>query len=178
MNDRDWQVSVPEFIKADSLWRMAAYRLGLFLSDVAWVAITRLSQDGRTVGLSDQLYRAVGSISANLAEGCSRGTGRDRARFYEYALGSAREARGWYFKGRHLLGPVVSDHRFGLLAEILRLLLTMVPDQRGGVLKEDPAPYRLPDEPPPEEAETAALEALLGIVPLPEVSDDHLRLPA
>jgi four helix bundle protein len=52
------------------------------------------------LGLSDQLYEAVGSVSANLAEGYSRGTGKDRARFYEYALGSARESRDWYFKAR------------------------------------------------------------------------------
>jgi len=45
-------------------------------------------KDRRTLGLSDQLYRSLGSISANLAEGYSRGTGKDRAHFYEYALSS------------------------------------------------------------------------------------------
>src|SRR5512134_3826197 len=111
MNYADWQESVPDAIRADSLWRMAAYRLALFPGDVAWSDVTKLSKDRRTTGVSDQLYRATGSISATLAEGYSRGTGRDRARFYEYALGSAREARDWYFKARHVLGEPVAQHR-------------------------------------------------------------------
>jgi four helix bundle protein len=86
--------------------------------------------DRRTIGLSDQLYRAVGSISANVAEGYSRGTGKDRARFYEYVLGSARESRDWYFKSRHIIGESVTEHRLQLLTEVIRLLLTMVSQQR------------------------------------------------
>ena len=125
---------------------MTAYRLGLFLSDISWTDVTRLVSDHRTRGLADQLFRAIGSISANLAEGYSRGTGRDRARFYEYALGSAREARDWYFKARHILGEPVTSHRLDFLTEIIRLLLTMVPQQRGAALKEDEVPYRVTNE--------------------------------
>jgi four helix bundle protein len=109
---------------------MRAYRLALFAADVGWFDVTKLMQDRRTVELSDQLYRALGSISANLAEGYSRGSGRDRARFYEYALGSARESRDWYYKGRHILGERVIEHQLNLLTEVIRLLLTMVPQQR------------------------------------------------
>jgi len=87
------------------------------------------------------LYRAVGSIGANLAEGYSRGTGRDRARFYEYALGSARESRDWYYKARHLLGDDVTQHRLELAARVTQLVLTMIPQQRGTVLREDEAAY-------------------------------------
>ena len=89
---------VAEEIKADSLWKMTAYRLALFLSDLGWRDTVKLVRERRMIGLSDQLYRALGSISANLAEGYSRGTGKDRARFYEYALGSARESREWYLR--------------------------------------------------------------------------------
>jgi hypothetical protein len=87
------------------------------------------------------LYRALGSVGANLAEGYSRGTGRDRARFYEYALGSARESQDWYFKGRHVLGEAIVSHRLQLLTEIVRLLLTMIPQQRGRTLREAGTPY-------------------------------------
>ncbi|MBI3801907.1 MAG: four helix bundle protein [Deltaproteobacteria bacterium] len=97
MNYNEWEKVVPETIKADSLWQMTAYRLALFLADLSWQDASKLVQDRRTIGLSDQLYRAVCSISANVAEGYSRGTGKDRAHFYEYALGSARESRDWYF---------------------------------------------------------------------------------
>jgi four helix bundle protein len=145
MNYDEWEKAVPEEIQADSLWKVKAYRLALFLSDIGWQDITRLSNDRRTVALADQLYRAVGSIGANLAEGYSRGSGKDRSRFYEYALGSARESRDWYFKSRHILSEPVVAHRYGLLAEIIRLLLTMIPDQRGRSLHDEPTSY-LSDE--------------------------------
>ncbi len=100
----DWKKDVPAEIREDSLWKMKAYRLSLFIADIGWYDVTKLMQDRRTLKLSDQLYRSLGFIGANLAEGYSRGTGKDRARFYEYSLGSARESRDWYYKGRHILG--------------------------------------------------------------------------
>ncbi|HWG96762.1 MAG TPA: four helix bundle protein [Nitrospira sp.] len=123
-------MSVPENIRMDSLWKMKAYRLGLFLSDLAWRDVTRLVQDRRTIEIADQLYRAVCKISSNVGEGYSRNTGKDRARFYEYALGSAREARDWYYKARHILDEAVNAHRAELTTEIIRLTLTMVARER------------------------------------------------
>lgn len=134
---------------------MEAYRLSLFLSDLGWCDVTKLMSDKRTLGLSDQLYRSLGSISANLAEGYSRGTGRDRARFYEYSLGSTREARDWYFKGRHVLGEPVAEHRIRFLTQIVRLLLTMVPHQRS---------YRIRE---PKEKYFTNMQELLENIPLP-----------
>src|SRR4051812_32838715 len=96
MSYKQWEAVVPTSITDDALWRVSVYRYSLFLGDTAWLDVTRLMQDRRTIGLADQLYRAVGSIGANIAEGYSRGTGKDRARFYEYSLGSARESRDWY----------------------------------------------------------------------------------
>jgi four helix bundle protein len=122
---------------------MEAYRLGLFCADLGWYDATKLMSDKRTLGLSDQLYRSLGSMSANLAEGYSRGTGKDRARFYEYALGSARESRDWYYKGRHVLGETVTHHRLSLVTRVIRLLLTMIPQQRGSTLREQEALYQL-----------------------------------
>jgi hypothetical protein len=60
VNYREWEVGVPEEIKGDSLWRMKAYRQGLFLADIGWRDVTRLTKDRRTQALSDQLYRALG----------------------------------------------------------------------------------------------------------------------
>ncbi|HWB52906.1 MAG TPA: hypothetical protein VG722_01895, partial [Tepidisphaeraceae bacterium] len=54
----------------------------------------------------------------------------ERARFYEYALGSAREARNWYYAGRHILSEPVATHRMETTTQIIRLLLTMIPNQR------------------------------------------------
>lgn len=141
MTYNQWLQQVPESIQADSLWKMEAYRLSLFLADVCWKDVQRLVKDRRTQSLADQLYRAVGSISANLAEGYSRGTGRDRARFYEYALGAARESRDWYYKGRSILGEEVIQHRLVLLSSIIRLLLTVIPQQRGTTIREPDTSY-------------------------------------
>lgn len=143
MRYEDWEKEVPQEIRADSLWKMEAYRLALFAADLGWYDVTKLMKDRRTMALSDQLYRSLGSVSANLAEGYSRGTGKDRARFYEYALGSARESRDWYYKSRHVLGEVVTQHRLQLLTQIIRLLLTMVPQQRKHVLHEEVSLYQI-----------------------------------
>src|SRR5688572_30497761 len=85
-----WESSISRAFSGDPLWRLQAYRMALFLSDVCWADVTALIRDRRTNALADQLYRAAGSIGANIAEGYSKGSGQDRARFYEYALGSAR----------------------------------------------------------------------------------------
>jgi four helix bundle protein len=137
----EWEKEVPEEIKADSLWKVTAYRLALFVADLGWLDVTKLMKDRRTISLSDQLYRALGSIGANISEGYSRGTGKDRARFYEYALGSAREARGWYFDGRHILGQSIVDHRIRLITEIIKLLLTMIPQQRSYAVHDEIVEY-------------------------------------
>ena len=74
MTYAEWEQSVPEDIKQDSLWRVEAYRLALFAIDIGWSDVTELTKDRRTRSVADQLYRALGSMSANIAEGYSRGT--------------------------------------------------------------------------------------------------------
>jgi four helix bundle protein len=143
MNYEEWESAVPKEIKADTLWKVTTYRLALFLSDLAWQDVTKLMRDRRMFGLADQLYRAVGSVSANIAEGYSRGTGKDRARFYEYALGSIRESRDWYYKARHVLGEDAFTHRLQIVTRITQLLVTMVPQQRGQILREEKETYDL-----------------------------------
>ena len=145
MNYDDWERDVPDAIKGDTLWKMKVYRLALFAANLGWHDATKLAQDRRTVSLSDQLYRALGSIGANIAEGYSRNSHKDRARFYEYALGSARESRDWYYKARHILNESVVSHRLNLTTEIIRLLLVMVPNQRKSTLREQNEAYNTDD---------------------------------
>ena len=157
MNYTDWLPTVFPEITNDPLWKMEVYRLGVFLGDLTWRDTDKLIKDPRMFKLSDQLYSAVGSISANIAEGYSKASKKDQARFYEYSLGSAREARDWYFKARHILGEGVALHRIRLLVQIIRPLLKMVPEYRGKKISEEQAEY-LP----------YTLGSLLENIPLPE----------
>lgn len=143
MKYESWERELPRSITDDPLWRVQAYRLALFLADICWRDVTKLSQDYRTRSLSDQLYRAIGSIGANIAEGYSRKSHLDQARFYEYSLGSARESRDWYFKARRILGEEVIFHRLDLLAQIIRLLLKTVPQKRAQTIKEEAPNYEI-----------------------------------
>lgn len=129
MTYEQWEADVPAAIRDDALWHVEAYRLALFFSDLVWSDVTQLAQDARTIGIADQLFRAVGSISSNIAEGWSRGTSKDRARFFEYALGSAREARDWYYKGRRVLKDEVVTHRTELSTRLIRLTTTMTANE-------------------------------------------------
>jgi len=151
--------TVPRELTEDSLWRMEVYRLSVFAADLAWPDATKLIRDKRTLGLADQLYRAVGSVSGNIAEGYGRQSGKDQARYYEYALGSAREGRNWHYQSRHVLTDLVARHRIQLLTQIIRLLLTIIPSERG---------YRLQDEAPDYKVDHETVPAdLLKNVPAP-----------
>lgn len=167
MKYEEWAQMVPEEIKRDSLWKVEAYRLGLLMGDIGWNDTQKLVASPQTRSLADQLYRALGSISAKLAEGHSRTSGRERSRFYEYALGSARESRDWYYKARYVLGEPVTRHRLALLTQVIRLLLTMIPRQRGLAMYESPSTYpQIPVDPSSQMAPDAgALHNLLGNIP-------------
>jgi four helix bundle protein len=141
MNYAEWEQSVHQAITSDVLWRMEVYRYALFAGDISWDDVSKLIGDRRTLALADQLYRAVGSVSANIAEGYSRASDKDQARFYEYALGSARESRDWYYKARHVLGEPTTSERLELLARITRILLVVVRNHRGKSLREVSAIY-------------------------------------
>ena len=143
----EWQAGVPDEIKGDSLWKLEVYRLALFSSDIGWQDAVVLSKDPLTRGLADQLYRAICSISANIAEGYSRSTGKDRARFFEYSLGSAREARDWYYKSRHTLKEEVVKHRLNLLMQIIKILSVLTPHQRQKGIREEQAAYETSPQP-------------------------------
>jgi four helix bundle protein len=160
MTYKEWVETVPRVIRDDPVWRVEAYRLALFAGDLAWHDATKLLSDKRTISMADQLHRAAGAISSDIAEGYSRRSGKDQARFYEYGLGSAREARDWYYKGRNILGLEVVRHRMDLLAQIIKSLLTIIPNERGYSLREEEASY------------SAALLHLLDNPPMPDAEND------
>lgn len=130
MTFEEWEQSVPACIREDSLWRMRVYRLALFLSDLATKDAGQLLRKPLYRTTAEQLARAARNISSSIAEGYSRGTGKGRAVFYEYSLGSARETRDWYYKSSGGLKAEVRDHRLGVSTEIVKLLVRMISSER------------------------------------------------
>lgn len=121
---------MPAVGAADPLHRMTVYRLAVTLSATVWHDAVSLSKCAVTHKVAGQLYAAVGSIRANLSEGYSRASGADRARLFEYALGSARECRDWYDLARPVLGDQLATARDATLVHIVRVLLAIIPRER------------------------------------------------
>ena len=130
MTHEQWLAQVPKSIKQDPLWHFEVYPKALLLADFAWEDCSKLMQDVRGRTVAGQLIDSAGSVSANIEEGFGRGYGRDYARFLSIALGSARETRGWYYRGRKLLNLKTLDHRYRLLDEIIALLVTHIKKQK------------------------------------------------
>lgn len=92
----------------------------------------------RAAGIvADQLLRAVGSISANIAEGFGRRTGAEYLHYLIVARGSTTESANWFMKCRDLnyLPPQVALDREGRCQEILKMLNAMI-----GTLRRKAAP--------------------------------------
>jgi four helix bundle protein len=137
---REWEEKISARFRADALWRMTAYRYATYLSDLAWEDAVVLERRVITRALGAQICRAAGSIGANIADGYSRGSGRDRVRLYEYALSSARECASWYHSARQALGDDLAGARTDLIQRICRLLLATIPAERTRIIRRiDPA---------------------------------------
>jgi len=141
MKYAEWLETVPSEIINDPIWKLEVYRFALFIGDIGWEDVRKLSKEKLMFSVADQLHRSLGSISANLTEGYSRSKGLDRARFIEISLGSARESRDWYYKSRHVLAPEVVKHRMELLTRIISMLAAMIPHQRKNAIREESAEY-------------------------------------
>ena len=141
MKYAEWQDTVFVEIKNDPIWKLEVYRLALFAGDIGWQDVLTLSKNKLMYSIADQLHRSLDSISANLTEGYSRSKGLDRARFIEYALGSARESRDWYYKSKQVLSPEVIKHRMGLMTQIVSMLTPMIQHQRKNAIREEQALY-------------------------------------
>src|SRR5438270_10912277 len=100
-----------------------------------WDDAEKLTHNEISRRIAGQLYAAVSSIAANLGEGYSRSSGRDRAKIFEYALGSTRESMMWYRIGVRILGREVVASRLEKLEEIRRLLLAIIPRERGRLIR-------------------------------------------
>lgn len=141
MNYEDWLTTIPPEITQDPLWKLDVYRLGLFVAEIGWEDVVLLNKNNLTRDAADQIIRSLNSISANIAEGYSGSTGKDRARYFEYALGEAREARDRYYKARRVLKQEVVLHRIKLLTQVVKILNVFVPSQRKQGIREEQGMY-------------------------------------
>ena len=121
----EWETRQLAAERGDPLWGLVAYRMSRMALDLVGqdlrAAAARAPKETR-----EQLSTAVASISANIAEGYSRPTGPDRARFYAYSLGSVREAIVWYASLSDVLVERTLLDRVELLSRVRRLLLGML----------------------------------------------------
>jgi hypothetical protein len=78
----------------DPLSRMRVYQLASALLTDSWADAERLRHHPVTEKVSGQLYAAVGSIAANIGEGYSRSSGRDR--LASLSMRSVPCARVWH----------------------------------------------------------------------------------
>ena len=126
----DWLKDVSPHIKNDPLWELETYRKALFIFDLAWYDCDLMLKHELGKPIARQLVRSSGSIGANIEEGFGRGFGKEYARFLRIALASARESRGWYYRGRRLLNPEVVNHRMELLGVIIANLTVLANQQK------------------------------------------------
>ena len=143
MNYTEWLSTVPPEITNDPIWKLEVYRLALFVDDIGWSDVLALSKNNLMWSVADQLHRSLGSISANLTEGYSRSKGLDRARFFEFSLGSARESRDWSYTSRHVLPTEVVKHRMELVTRIVSMLTPLISHQRKNAIREGQAEYNI-----------------------------------
>jgi four helix bundle protein len=119
----------------DPLARMRVFQLASALIPDSFEDAKALRADAITAEIAGQLYAAVGSIEASISEGYSRSSGKDRARVFEYALGSVRESMSWYRSGTPVLGESRVKDRRDRLEEMRQLLLAIIPRERGRTMK-------------------------------------------
>lgn len=121
---------MPASIKNDQLWGFVIYRKALLFADLTWFDAEKLLADPKGRACAWQLVDSGGSVPANIEEGFGRGFGKDYARFLRISLGSCREARGWYYRGRHVFEAETVTHRLALADEIISGLVTTANQQR------------------------------------------------
>jgi four helix bundle protein len=114
---------------------MRVYQLATAITPDAFKDAKALQADPIAAEIAGQLYAAVSSIEAHISEGYSRSSGKDRARIFEYALGSVRESMSWYKSSKPVIGDVTVKDRRDRLEEMRRLLLAIIPRERGRAMK-------------------------------------------
>ena len=119
----------------DPLNRMRVYQMAVELVPDCYADALVIIKGPITKDLAPDLYAAVTSIESNIAEAYSRSSGKERATRFEYALGSVRESMSLYRSSSPMLGQKIVKDRRDRLEEIRRMLLAIIPRERGRPMK-------------------------------------------
>lgn len=92
--------------------KLEVWHKAIAFADLVYAATRHFPKDER-FGLTDQMRRSAVSISSNIAEGSSRFSRKDFARFLEIAMGSVFEVISQSFIGRNQ--QFLSEDQFRLL---------------------------------------------------------------
>jgi four helix bundle protein len=105
--------------KAHDFFLDVVQDIGVFVSGMA----------GRVI--ANQVLRSASSISANIAEGFNRRTGKEYTHYLIVARGSTTETLNWYPKCRdlRLIDLAVFTTRRAVLEEVLKMLNRMISQQ-------------------------------------------------
>ena len=144
MTYEQWIARVPDVLRRQSVWRVTAYRNSSYLAACVAKDVVPILGDLRFTKNIPQLVEAVGSIGANIWEGYGRRSRADRVKFYEYAYSPAGESMHWYTAVSVAMSQDLLVERAEQLAEICRLLLTMMHNERRGGGWNDSRPGRAP----------------------------------
>ena len=142
MNLDEWVETAPAALRESPMWKVRVFQIGTCLARVASKGAAALERHPRFANTVAQLVKSAGSVSATVAEGYSRQSRRDRIKYYEYALGSAREATTWYSNAADALPAKRVTERLTLLARACQLLLKMIQNERKGKGRDFPKERR------------------------------------
>jgi four helix bundle protein len=113
--------------------KLEVWNKAIAFADLAYVATRSFPAEER-FGLTNQIRRAAVPVSANLAEGCSRSSKTDFARFVEIATGSVFEVVSEAFVATRQGFLKKSDHQqlYSAAEELSRMLSglrrSLIPD--------------------------------------------------
>jgi four helix bundle protein len=103
--------------------RLEVWRRGHRLTLAVYKATATFPRE-ELYGLTSQTRRSSAAISANVAEGCGRGSNADLARFLQMAFGSASELENHLLLARDLLFLRPADHK-RLSEEVIEIQLML-----------------------------------------------------
>lgn len=113
--------------------KLDAWQKAIVLADSVY-GVTKTFPSEERFGLTNQIRRAAVSVSSNLAEGCSRSSKQEFARFVEIATGSAFEVASQSVVA-HRQGYLTTDEFTALQSQALEIT-RMLSGLRHSLLRE------------------------------------------